>query len=510
MKKPSVTFTAACLIFFLGDVDSSSDQVKGKAFIPQDLNVDWSAPRPNVLIFLVDDMGYSDLGSYGSTNASTPNIDSLIDSGMKFRQWVSAAPICTPSRAIATALKEGGYRTGMSGKWHLGINGNKEAGQTFCFLMKNDTVVEQPLRLENFTSTITTHAVDFIRSQNKDDPWFFLMSYFHVHTPLFSQRKNRGRSRGGRFGDNVEELDDSVGEIMKELRRQGFENNTLIFFTSDNGPYQEEGWENSGRTNIYDDVTGERVGRLRGGKGQVFEGGIRMPGAVVWPGFVAEGSQSDTMVSTMDIFPTALAAAGVSLGKEYVVDGKDMGPVIRGETNKTQHDVMLHYCGFNILAARVDGRFKLFWKIQKWYTNDPRNSSICLECCNGINPASLLVAPATQLCGCAQKDLISLQTPVVYDMLLDPFESKPLTEDTWPQDAGLTLQDVIRLAQSKKERMEKEVHPKPDSQGAGTCTSGLPAAARQPCCAGCKQLVPFFGFCRYAGGLGKKCDCVDE
>jgi len=391
-----------------------------------------------------------------------------------------------------------------------GISRKYRAGQTFCFLMKNDTVVEQPLRLENFTSTITTHAVDFIRSQNKDDPWFFLMSYFHVHTPLFSQRKNRGRSRGGRFGDNVEELDDSVGEIMKELRRQGFENNTLIFFTSDNGPYQEEGWENSGRTNIYDDVTGERVGRLRGGKGQVFEGGIRMPGAVVWPGFVAEGSQSDTMVSTMDIFPTALAAAGVSLGKEYVVDGKDMGPVIRGETNKTQHDVMLHYCGFNILAARVDGRFKLFWKIQKWYTNDPRNSSICLECCNGINPASLLVAPATQLCGCAQKDLISLQTPVVYDMLLDPFESKPLTEDTWPQDAGLTLQDVIRLAQSKKERMEKEVHPKPDSQGAGTCTSGLPAAARQPCCAGCKQLVPFFGFCRYAGGLGKKCDCVDE
>merc|ERR1712151_1307482 len=96
------------------------------------------------------------------------------------------------------------------------------------------------------------------------------------------------------------------------------------------------------------------------------------------------------MVSTMDIFPTVLNAAGVDLGDGYVVDGQDMGPVVRGESMQSQHDVFLHYCGFNIYAARVGGRFKVFWATPKWYTNDPMNSSVCLQCCNGVNTGSRL------------------------------------------------------------------------------------------------------------------------
>ena len=127
-----------------------------------------------------------------------------------------------------------------------GVSAQYATGPAFCFLMANDTVVEQPLRIENFTSTISQHAVAFIERQTSAQPFFFLMSYFHVHTPLFTSRTNRGRSRGGKFGDNIEEMDESVGELMAALERVHLIDNTLVFLLSDNGPYQEEGWDNSG------------------------------------------------------------------------------------------------------------------------------------------------------------------------------------------------------------------------------------------------------------------------
>ena len=164
-----------------------------------------------------------------------------------------------------------------------------------------------------------------------------------VHTPLFTQRHNRGRSRGGAFGDNVEELDDSVGALLETVRARGFANSTLTFFTSDNGPYQEEGWAAAGRANIYR-ADGSLIGRLRGGKGQLFEGGVRMPAAVLWPGVTpAAGGVSNTLVSTLDIFPTVLAAAGLALPAGYVIDGRDMTYALRQPTTATSaHDVFLH------------------------------------------------------------------------------------------------------------------------------------------------------------------------
>lgn len=153
-----------------------------------------------------------------------------------------------------------------------GVSRKFASGQTFCFMTANDTVVEQPLRLENFTATITGHALDFLAARAAESgagdsriPWYFLMSYFHVHTPLFTARSNRGRSRGGEFGDNVEELDDSVGTIMAAVERHGFAPSTLVFLTSDNGPYQEEGWDHAGRTTLFG-PGGSVLGRLKGGK----------------------------------------------------------------------------------------------------------------------------------------------------------------------------------------------------------------------------------------------------
>jgi len=545
-------------------------------------------------------MGYSDLAIFGSPNVSTPHIDDLVRRGTKFTQWVSAAPICTPSRAalqtgrypirtgcignvearrvvpmpsspggldpaqhmsIATALKKAGYATGMSGKWHLGISGNKHheeqdfrfhpsshgydtylgapwtnapmcamdsdgisqkfsTGPSFCFLTANRTVVQQPLRLENFTATITSHALQFFDARAAEvqasevagttpRPWFFFMSYFHVHTPLFTNRSNRGRSKGGEFGDNVEELDDSVGEIVQALQHRGFEKNTLIFLTSDNGPYQEEGWEKSGRTNIYDEETGRHLGRLKGGKGQLFEGGVRMPGAVVWPAVVQPATTSDVLVSTLDIFPTVLTAAGIKLGDDYPVDGRDMGPVLRRHSTASQHDVFLHYCGFSVVAARVAGRFKVFWATPKWYTHNKEDNAVCQQCCNGVNPLSRLTgATATQLCGCEAKDLDHHDPPLVFDMTYDKFELTPLTARAWPSDAGLGLLDVVRKATAARQVMEASVHPKPDKSGAGTCTAGMPSSARQPCCPGCHSTVGLiFPSCKHhlLGG----CTCND-
>ena len=229
--------------------------------------------------------------------------------------------------------------------------------------------------------------------------------------------------------------------------------------------------------------------RLRGGKGQEYEGGVRMPGAAMWPGQIPAGVSTRTLVSTMDIFPTALALAGVQLPSTYAVDGHDMLPVLRDPTASTRWDVFLHYCGFRIIAARVAGRWKVFWAMQKWYTFDPPDASICTECCNGVNRAGRAVTHtnATELCGCGDHDLVSHEEePIVFDVIEDPTETIPLTNATWPANASVTYQDVVTRARNRRREIEAELHPKPSIiSGAGTCTEGLPSAKRQPCCPGC-------------------------
>eukprot|EP01052_Picozoa_sp_SAG31_P020135 SAG31_NODE_1500_length_8090_cov_10.522588_12_plen_665_part_00 len=404
---------------------------------------------------------------------------------------------------------------GVSAKWSSGPN--------FCFMMRGNQVVEMPLRLENFTAHITGHALRFLENQAVNStfatatgqavrPWYFLQSYFHVHTPLFTNRTNRGRSHGGVFGDNVEELDDSVGAIIAALHQHSFwGKQTLIFLTSDNGPYQEEGWDHCGRGNIYSPDGKALLGRLKGGKGQVYEGGIRMPGAVVWPGFVTPQQISDTFVSTLDIFPTILAVAGVSLHPEYAatVDGKSMMPILTGGTTHSQHKVFFHYCGFQLIAARVDGRWKVFWATQKWYTHDSPNASVCVQCCNGINPYSLLYAPATELCGCTEKELVwaPRDQPLVFDMLHDRLEQHVLTAENWPDGSGTSFEDVVFQASVARKAMETRVHPTPTAAGAGRCTAGLPAAWRQPCCPGCSKAIAD-AVC--VDVSGKNCSCAQE
>jgi len=236
-----------------------------------------------------------------------------------------------------------------------------------------------------------------------------------------------------------------------------------------------------------------------------------MPGAVIWPGVVKPGSVTDTMVSTMDIFPTALQVAGAKLDASYHIDGRDMSPVLNGSSPLSQHSVFLHYCGFNIVAARVWGRYKVFWGQQRWYANDPYNASVCTQCCNGVNAASKLTGTtATLLCGCDTKDFNWFDKPLVYDMLNDRLELHNFTADNWPASLKVTYKDVVAAAEAEKARMEQEIHAKPDITGAGTCTAGLPAVWRQPCCPGCKPAGLLFPHCVKKTAWfrkGERCNC---
>ena len=226
--------------------------------------------------------------------------------------------------------------------------------------------------------------------------------------------------------------------------------------------------------------------------------------------------------------------AGASLPAGYDIDGKDLTPLLRaaavaatatasvddgrGATLEppTPHDVFLHFCGFNVLAARVAGRFKLFWGTQRWYTHDAKNASVCLECCNGINPYSRLpgLAPATELCGC-DGDAIewrgngSALPLLVFDIAADPMEREPLNATHWPSDAGMSFAAVLAAAEAARDEMHAKVHPTPDKHGAGNCTAGLPAPARQPCCDGCEP-SRVLGRCERSGSggvAGDRCEC---
>jgi len=364
---------------------------------------------------------------------------------------------------IAEALKPHGYATGMSGKWHMGVSNlthewahlpkqhgydtylgipftNMEAckvGQEdprYCMLMANNTIVEQPTAYNNLTEVLTNHAIKFINNSVAEGrPFFFFMSYVHVHAPLFTSPAFVNVSEGGNFGDNVMEMDASVGEIMAALDVLGIANDTLVFLISDNGPYAEAGWENSGR-----------AGGLRGSKAQTFEGGIRVPGMARWPGHIPAGVVTDEQANTMDIFPTILSLAGVPLPADRIIDGLNITQLLLNPLNTTSpHQFMWHYCGLNVTAAR-QGRYKVHYATQIWQT-DTRPSPLCVDCC----PYSVFSFGGNggALCDCAEEDLIRHDPPLMFDMVADPFEQSVLTPSNFPEFWSIVNSTSAALAQ---------------------------------------------------------------
>ncbi|MFM1768483.1 MAG: Arylsulfatase [Verrucomicrobiota bacterium] len=291
---------------------------------------------------------------------------------------------------LAEALRDAGYATGLVGKWHLGVwsidpaghplrhgfqfylglphsndmdpvpgagpRGNALANQKAEWwngaLYRNETLVERPVDQANLTRRYTEEAQRFIR-ENRAKPFFLYLAHTFPHTPLFASEAFRGKSRRGLYGDVVEELDWSVGQVLETLRREQLDTNTLVFFSSDNGPW------------LTMNQQGGSAGLLRDGKGSTWEGGLRVPGLAWWPGKIKAGTVQQGLASTLDLFPTSLSLAGVPLPKDRAIDGFDLsGLLLRGEPSPRHN--LFYYRGTRLFAARVE-QWKLHLQTQKGY-----------------------------------------------------------------------------------------------------------------------------------------------
>ena len=345
------------------------------------------ARPPNIILILADDLGYGDVGAYGAELIKTPHIDRLAEEGVRLTDFYASSNVCSPSRAglltgryavrdglaartvsvndtrglpdgattMATLLKEQGYRTALIGKWHLGHHTEAQRPNAQGFdlfyglLHPNDE--EQPLYRNNRASTepviqsaltrrFTEEAVRFI-NQSEGVPFFLYMSHTAPHIPLVPSADFAGSSEAGAYGDVVQELDWSVGRLLDAVKSQGIAENTLVIFTSDNGPFPEGS-----------------AGGLRGGKASAWDGGYRVPFIARWPDHIPAGSANGAIAMNIDLLPTIAAIAGASIRPDAVLDGQDLLPVLTGRSNESPHQALYFFNHDRIAAVRTQD-----WKI---------------------------------------------------------------------------------------------------------------------------------------------------
>jgi arylsulfatase A len=368
--------------------------------------------KPNVVLIFVDDMGYGDLGCYGHPNIKTPNIDNMANEGIRFTSFYAVAPVCTPSRAglltgrypirsiptncgpsspdkglpvseitVANILKDAGYKTAAIGKWHLGhakhflptsrgfdsfygLPYSNDMILPWCpWLTENDTLFmyenDEPVKAigfkqDNLMVEYTKKAVEYIETQ-KDSPFFLYLAHAMPHLPISTSAEFIGKSDGGLYGDVVETLDWSVGQILETLKKQDLDKNTLVIFTSDNGP-----WQNLPERMLQKGVKpwhGGTTGLLRGSKATTYEGGFRVPGILRWPGQIPQNQVSSEMATTMDLFTTIVQIAGAELPTDRDIDGNNILTLLKGE-DKSPTQKLFYFNGAKAEAIR-SGNWKL-------------------------------------------------------------------------------------------------------------------------------------------------------
>ncbi|MBI1368007.1 MAG: sulfatase-like hydrolase/transferase [Planctomycetes bacterium] len=380
-----------------------------------------AAQKPNILFIFADDLGYGDLSSYGATDLKSPNIDALIASGMRFDNFYANCCVCSPSRAsamtgwypervgvpglirtplednwgylspeavlIPTMLKRAGYHTAIVGKWNLGLSPENWPNARGFDLFHGflDDMMEDYYTHRRFginymrlndkevdpkghaTDIFTDWAIEDIQARAKSgEPFFLYLAYNAPHFPIqppddwlakVKAREPNITDKRAKIVALIEHLDDRVGKVIAALKEAGVYENTLIVFTSDNGG---------------DLGHGATCGKTRDGKGSMYEGGLRVPGAIIWPGHIQSGSRTDAIALTMDLFPTFCEAAGVAIDHE--IDGVSLMPTLRGEKQAnldrplfwTRREGGNRYMGMTIHAARIGP-----WKLVKNLPTEP-------------------------------------------------------------------------------------------------------------------------------------------
>ena len=359
---------------------------------------------PNVVIIFCDDLGYADVGCYGAKGYQTPNIDRLARDGMRFTDFYVAQAVCSASRAalltgcypsrigilgalspksrtglhsnevtMAEVLRERGYATAIYGKWHLGdapsfLPTRHGFDDYFGLPYSNDMWPRHPTSGTNYpelplidgekvieltpdqsrlTARYTERAVGFIHT-HRDRPFFLYVPHNMPHVPLFVSDRFRGKTSRGLYGDVIEEIDWSVGEILDALKRDQLERDTLVIFSSDNGPWL-----------LYGDHSGSAQ-PLREGKATSFDGGVRVPFIARWPGQIPPGGVCREPAMTIDLLPTIARLAGTRLPAN-TIDGKDIWPLLAGEAGAKGQEAYFIYWERELQAMR-SGPWKLHFK----------------------------------------------------------------------------------------------------------------------------------------------------
>jgi len=400
-------FQVACLSFIIGI--SLSDI---KAQIRQ--NRVFKDNPPNIVIINMDDMGYGDIGQPRTKNYKTPNLDKMIERGMQFSNCYAVQAVCSPSRTalltgcypnrlgisgalmpwsttalnpkeetLAAILKEYGYKTGIVGKWHLGSkppywplrygfeeflglpyshdmwpvdydgkpitdSSNWKIKYPKLPLIEADSVlryIETPEDLSQLTELFTERAVDFIE-RNKDTRYFLYMAHIMPHVPLAPSPKFKGKSGAGMYGDVMEELDWSVGQVLDKIASTGNNRNTIVIVTSDNGPWLTFG-NHAGS-----------AGNLKEAKGTIWDGGVKVPFIIQWPGEIQPGSKCNRFITHLDIMPTLLTVCGARLPKKRI-DGVNIGSLLIDPKTESPRREFAYYYDRNCLKAIRSGKWKL-------------------------------------------------------------------------------------------------------------------------------------------------------
>lgn len=402
-----------------------------KALVPTS---DAAGKRPNIVIIYADDMGFGDLGCYGNRAMKTPHLDRMASEGIRFTHFYSCNALCSPARyglltgrypqragldwplwqerqplgrkaakllghvfgilgvsdmgnesdvdgipgnelTLAEALRGAGYRTGMVGKWHLGdfpelpqyhpLNHGFDSffgvpysnGQKPFPLFRGKECLEKDLRGQaqaRLSGLYADEAIRFMETSGPD-PFFLYLAHTFPHRPLFASEDFRGRSRLGLYGDVVEELDHHTGRVLDHLKKSGLEENTLVVFTSDNGPWYYGS-----------------SGGLRGGKGQSFEGGFRIPMIAKWPGRIEPGGVCRAPAMITDLFPTLLPIAGLRSPSDRIIDGQDIGGLLTGQGAAPPERPLFFYHHETLEGVRL-GRYKYYREINLYKYPMPVN-----------------------------------------------------------------------------------------------------------------------------------------